>query len=76
MLSANCLVCHSNSTANGFGNNITLENYSDVVTLQASVLGSIQHAPTYSPMPKNGSKLNSCAIQQFELWIEKGSPEN
>lgn len=75
LLSANCWACHSDATAAAFGNNLALENYTDVINLQSAVLGAISHQPPFSPMPKNGSKLNSCLIRQFEIWIETGSPQ-
>lgn len=76
LLSLNCLACHSNSNAATQANNITLEDYEDVVSLQENMLGAIMHDPLYPPMPKNGGMLNDCLITQFELWIENGSPQN
>ena len=72
----NCWSCHSNNNAAAFGANITLEDYSDVVSNDIAVLGSIKHNPGYSPMPKNGGKLDDCSISQFEAWINQGSPQN
>jgi hypothetical protein len=76
MLANNCLSCHSNATAAGAGNGIRLENYADVKSRAAAVAGSIKHTGTYSPMPKNGGKLNACLINQFDIWIRTGMPEN
>ena len=76
MLANNCLSCHSNATAAGAGNGIRLENYADVKTRASAVAGSIKHSGTYSPMPKNGGKLNACLINQFDIWIRTGMPEN
>jgi hypothetical protein len=76
LLSDNCYSCHSNNTAPSFGNNIALEDYPDVRNTASLVLGSIKHDGTASPMPKNGGKLNSCFITQFELWVSNGMPEN
>ncbi len=76
MLANNCLACHSNSTAAGFGNGVRLENYADVKSRATAVAGSIKHTGTYSPMPKNGGKLNACLINQFDIWIRTGMPEN
>jgi hypothetical protein len=72
LLAANCLSCHSNSTAPSFGNNIKLENYADVKTNSAALAGSIRHNPGFSPMPKNGGKLNSCSIATIDIWIRNG----
>jgi hypothetical protein len=76
MLANNCLSCHSNATAAGSGNGIRLENYVDVKNRATAISGSINHTGTYSPMPKNGGKLNSCLIKQFDIWIRTGMPEN
>jgi hypothetical protein len=76
ILNNNCFSCHSNSTAAGNGNNIPLQNYADVVSRVASVIGSIKHTGSYSPMPKNGGTISSCALSQFEIWIKKGMLNN
>jgi len=76
MLANNCLSCHSNTTATGAGNGIRLENYADVKSRATDIAGSIKHAGAYSPMPKNGGKLNCCLINQFDIWIRTGMPEN
>lgn len=76
LLQDNCWSCHSNNNAPALGANIELENYTDVVSNDATVLGSIKHEPGYSPMPKNGGKLNNCSISQFEAWINQGKPQN
>ncbi len=76
MLANNCLSCHSNATAAGAGNGIRLEIYADVKNRASAVAGSIKHTGTYSPMPKNGGKLNTCLINQFDIWIRTGMPEN
>jgi hypothetical protein len=76
MISNNCYSCHSNSTAANFGNNIRLQDYSDVNAQSQRVLGSINHNSGFSPMPKGGAKLNDCLIKQFEIWVNNGSPNN
>lgn len=76
LLSNNCYSCHSNATAAGFGAGIRLENYADVKANATSVQGAIKHTGSYSPMPKNGGKLNSCLIAQFDIWIRIGMPNN
>ncbi len=76
MLANNCLSCHSNATAAGAGNGIRLENHADVQTRAAAIAGSIKQTGTFSPMPKNGGKLNACLIKQFDLWVSKGMLNN
>jgi len=76
MLANNCYSCHSNATAAGFGAGIRLEDYADVKARATSVQGAIKHTGSYSPMPKNGGKLKSCLITQFDIWIRIGMPNN
>lgn len=76
MLSNNCLSCHSNATAPGSGNGITLENYADVKARATAIAGSINQTGPYSPMPKNGGKLKACLITQFGIWVRNGAPNN
>ncbi len=76
LLNNSCLSCHSNNTAPSFGNNIALENYSDVVSRSDQVLGSVRHTSGYSPMPKNGGMVSSCFILKLETWINRGMPRN
>lgn len=76
VLSSNCYSCHSNTTAQTFGNNIKLENYADVKSNATAVAGSIKQTGTYSPMPKNGGKLKQCSIRQFDIWVTNGMLNN
>ena len=76
MLSNNCLSCHSNATAPSFGNNIYLEDYTDLRKNATAVAGSIKHTGNYSPMPKNGGKLKDCLIWQFDIWVRNGMLNN
>lgn len=78
ILQASCLSCHSNSTANGSGGGIRLENYSDV-KVQAQngkLMGTINHASGYQPMPQGGGKLSDCEISKLQKWIDNGTPNN
>jgi hypothetical protein len=72
----NCYSCHSNTTAARNGNNIPLQNYTDVVARAASVIGSIKHSGSYSPMPKNGGLIKTCSISQFDIWVRNGMVNN
>jgi hypothetical protein len=76
ILRNNCYSCHSNNTAAANGNNIRLENYADLVGRAIAVEGSIKHTGNYIPMPKNGGKIKACAINQFDIWVSNGMPNN
>jgi hypothetical protein len=76
MLSDNCFSCHSSQRAPANGNNISLQSYADVSSRATSISAAINHTAGVTPMPKNGGKLNLCLIRQFDLWMQKGSPDN
>jgi hypothetical protein len=76
IFSANCLACHSNASAASAGGNIKLENYADVVAKQPNITGAIKHISPFSPMPKNGGMLKTCSINQWDIWVGKGMPNN
>jgi len=76
ILDNNCYSCHSNSTAASYGNNIRLQNYADVLARADRIVGSIKHLDTYSAMPKTGGMIKTCSINQFDIWVRKGMPNN
>jgi hypothetical protein len=76
LLQNNCLTCHSNNNAASQGGNIRLQNYADINSNKTNFLASINHSPGHSPMPKGSAQLKSCFIQQVEIWINKGAPNN
>jgi hypothetical protein len=76
ILADNCLSCHSNAAAASAGNNIRLQDYIDVKARTTAIAGSIKHTGTFSPMPKNGGKLNSCSIAMVDIWIRNGATNN
>lgn len=74
LLSANCVGCHKSGS---LGGNIDLSTYATVKVQAANgkLLGSVQHASGYSPMPKGG-KLSDCQIAQIKSWIDAGALDN
>jgi len=76
MMQNNCYSCHSNKTAAAYGNNIRLENYSDVVANSEKVTQSIKQTGSQFPMPKNGGKIKPCYITQWDIWVSQGMLNN
>jgi hypothetical protein len=76
MMNNNCYTCHSNKTAAANGNNIRLQDYSDVVVRSNQVTQSIKHTGSTVPMPKNGGKIKTCYITQWDIWVRKGMINN
>ena len=75
LLQSNCYVCHSQNAAMG---GVTLEGHSraQLYANNGRLLGSVSHAPGFSPMPKSGNKLSLCEINKIKRWINLGSPNN
>lgn len=75
ILSANCYGCHSGNTPIAgfrFDSYANLKPFAD----NGVLLGSINHDPGFSPMPKGGTKLSACNIAKIRKWIAAGSPNN
>ena len=75
ILEANCISCHGGAAPAG---NINLETYDDIVAAvnNGGLMGTIRHESNWSPMPKNGAKLDDCTITKLEIWIVDGTPNN
>jgi hypothetical protein len=76
ILQDDCYACHSNKNAGANGNNVFLEDYADVKANASKIQASIKHSPGPSPMPKNGGKIKDCSINQFDIWVRNGMPDN
>lgn len=75
VLSANCISCHGGSTPSAA---IRLDTYAGVKQQvdNGRLLGAINQAVSYSPMPKDGTKLSNCNIAKIRIWVAAGSPNN
>lgn len=78
IINTNCNVCHSTASANANGGGIQLDSYTKlkVYVDNGRLMGSINHAGGFSPMPKNATKLNGCDISKIQAWVNKGAPNN
>jgi hypothetical protein len=70
-----CQGCHSGAAPSG---GIGLSTHAGVAAVAANgrLIGAIDHANGYAPMPQGGSKLPACTIDQFKAWVAAGSPNN
>lgn len=75
ILDNNCVGCHN--TANALGS-VNLDGYSRVTVYvtNGKLMGTLNHASGFSPMPKNGNKLSDCQINVIQIWINKGAINN
>jgi hypothetical protein len=71
LLNDYCLACHSNANAPTLGANIRLQDYADVIAKSGRLLGALEQLPGYFAMPLGQSKLDTCKIQQFAIWVRK-----
>lgn len=78
LLSDNCLMCHSTASSAASGGGVKLENYNDLIIYvnNNKLYGSVTQSSGFSPMPKGGNKLGSCALQTLKKWIDNGAPNN
>ncbi len=75
IINNNCVGCHNNTFASG---GVNLESYDNIILVanNGSLMGAVKHQSGWSPMPKNGNKLNYCSIRKLEIWINDGTPNN
>jgi hypothetical protein len=75
ILNMRCNNCHSGSSPSA---GIKLDSYTEVMKSvnNNSLMGSITHESSFSPMPKNAAKMNSCEIQKIQDWITQGATNN
>jgi cytochrome c5 len=75
LLNGRCNSCHAGTSPSG---GIKLNAYPEVMKYvnDGSLMGSIKHASGFSSMPKNGSKMSACQIQEIQSWIDAGALNN
>ena len=72
-----CRQCHGSSVAATLGGSNDFGNYAAIKRYPAAgLLGSIEQAPGYDPMPKGGAKLPAADIERIKAWFAAGAPEN
>lgn len=73
MMTKYCVGCHSYPNA---GAGVDLSSHLGVKNaINQGLLKSLDHTGYY-PMPKGGSKLSDCEINQVRQWIQKGAPND
>jgi hypothetical protein len=75
ILISNCTSCHGGNTPSA---GIKLDVYADVKiqVINGRLWGAVSHAISYSPMPKNGTKMSDCNLTKIKKWIDAGAPNN
>ncbi|MER3498984.1 MAG: hypothetical protein C4308_10295 [Chitinophagaceae bacterium] len=70
-----CQGCHSGSNPQGGIDLTTYTNVKAQVT-NGKLWGAVNWNAGFSPMPKNGNKLNTCELTMIQKWINQGAPNN
>jgi hypothetical protein len=75
MMNTSCNSCHSSSVREG---NVILDNYTEVkkYASNGALMGVINHAPGFTPMPIGKPKWNECRINTLQKWIDEGMQNN
>jgi hypothetical protein len=75
LTSYGCIGCHSGTAPSG---GFSLVGHAAVKAKAQGgrMVGAINHAPGFSPMPQGGAKMNQCDIDKIEAWINAGAPNN
>ena len=76
ILQSSCAIggCHD-ATASG-GVILTGVAGAQTIARDGRLVGVINHASGFSPMPKNTAKLDDCSILQITRWVASGAPDN
>ena len=75
ILQSSCYGCHAGSSPSG---NQQMGSYAadKAMAQNGKLMGTINHAAGFSPMPKGAAKLSSCKIATIKKWIDAGMPNN
>jgi hypothetical protein len=78
ILQTNCLRCHNATEYAASGGNINLEDYNTISALAVGgvLFQAITQDPRQVPMPKDGTKLDTCSITKIKIWIDHGALNN
>lgn len=75
ILQSSCYGCHAGSFPSG--NQLMGTYAADKAMAQSGkLMGTINHAAGFSPMPKSAAKLSSCKIATIKKWIDAGMLNN
>jgi mono/diheme cytochrome c family protein len=75
ILQQNCGRCHGGATGAG-GVDITAYAKVKAIAADGRLLGTVNHDPGFSPMPKGGAKLSDCDISKLRKWVDDGALNN
>ena len=75
ILQSSCYGCHAGTSPSG--NQLMGSYAADKAMAQSGkLMGTINHAAGFSPMPKSAAKLSNCKIATIKKWVDAGMPNN
>ncbi|MEM6344021.1 MAG: c-type cytochrome domain-containing protein [Bacteroidota bacterium] len=75
LIERKCISCHDDDTP-AAGLSFHTHDLLVIVANNGTLLGSIEHDPSYAKMPPNAPKMPACEIAQIAAWINAGTPDN
>jgi mono/diheme cytochrome c family protein len=75
LLLQNCGGCHANGAAAG-GVSLSAYTQTKAAATSGRLLGAVDHAPGYSPMPRGAAQLSACDRAKLRKWVVAGAPNN
>lgn len=75
LLNNRCVGCHGNVDPGG---GIKLQNYNQILTQVSNgkLWGAVNREAGFKYMPPSGPKLPDCNLEQIQIWINDGAPNN
>ncbi|MCB9246734.1 MAG: hypothetical protein H6606_09935 [Flavobacteriales bacterium] len=75
IIANNCLSCHNAGLANG---NVRLDSYTEIKKYadNGKLLSSIKRDGTIAKAMPPDAPLGNCRVNQIEVWINAGAPNN
>lgn len=74
IMNAQCNSCHSGSNPDG---NLRTNSHQELSAINRDrLVGAIEHASGYKPMPDGAPKMSDCDINKIKAWIHQGKLNN
>ncbi len=75
IITNNCAGCHDNTSPSG---GLTLQTYSQISAIanNGALQNSLYGTNGATLMPYNSNQLNDCFLEQINIWITEGAPNN
>ncbi|TVR40199.1 MAG: hypothetical protein EA392_04490 [Cryomorphaceae bacterium] len=75
LINTKCVSCHGNTNP-GAGISLVTHSQIQAQALNGNLLGTMSHSSGFSPMPKNEPRLPQCQLEEVQIWIDNGAPND